>query len=104
MAWLYLFTAGIFEIIFALGLKHCNSFKPSLPLFTVATSMTISLICLNIALREIPISISYTVWTGMGIVGVTLYDFFIVGNSLSYLQLICLSFIVLGILGLKLSA
>lgn len=104
MDWLYLILAGLFEIGWAVGIKYCDGFKLNLPAIIVAVSMTLSMVFLWVALRTIPMSIAYSVWTGVGIVGVCAYDIWILKYPLSGLSIFFISMILFGIIGLKLSA
>ena len=102
MAWIYLFIAGMFEIGWAVGIKHCDGFKLSLPLLMVITSMTLSMIFLGMAIKTIPMSVAYAVWTGIGIIGVFIYGVFILKEPISIMSMIFAGLILIGIIGLKL--
>ena len=102
MAWFYLFTAGIFEIFWAVGIKYCDGFKITLPLILVIISMVLSVIFLGLATKTIPMSIAYAVWTGIGIIGVFTYGLFILKDPISVKNIICVGMILIGIIGLKL--
>ena len=102
MAWFYLFTAGIFEIFWAVGIKYCDGFKITLPLILVIISMALSVIFLGLATKTIPMSIAYAVWTGIGIIGVFTYGLFILKDPISVKNIIFVGMILIGIVGLKL--
>jgi quaternary ammonium compound-resistance protein SugE len=104
MAWIYLFIAGIFEMVWAVGLKYCDGFKLNAPLIMVISAMAVSMTFLGLAMREIPIGTAYAVWTGIGIVGVAIYGIYVFGESASIIRLLCLSMILIGIIGLKLKS
>ena len=100
-AWMMLIIAGFFEIAWAIGLKLCGGFRPSLLLGGVITCMTLSVVFLSYALRVLPLSIAYSVWTGIGVAGVAVFGVFFFSEQLSLLQLIFLLCVVVGIVGLK---
>ncbi len=102
MAWLYLLIAGIFEICWAVGIKYCDGFKITLPLVLVVISMAISMVCLGLATKTIPMSVAYAIWTGIGIVGVFAYGILILKDPISVSSIIFVSMILIGIIGLKL--
>jgi quaternary ammonium compound-resistance protein SugE len=104
MSWLYLVIAGLFEVVWAVGLKYCEGTKFNLALITVILAMTLSMVFLALAIRAIPISLAYAVWTGIGIIGVFLYGSLILKEPVSFINLIFVGFILIGIVGLKLSA
>jgi quaternary ammonium compound-resistance protein SugE len=102
VAWLWLFLAGLFEVAWAIGLKHTDGWtrlKPSL--FTVAT-MAASFFFLSLALRALPIGTAYAVWTGIGAVGTAIYGMIFFAEPRDAGRILCLLLILAGILGLKL--
>lgn len=102
MAWVYLTVAGMFEIVWAVGLKYSAGFsKPVASLLTVA-AMAMSIWLLSIAMKTIPIGTAYAVWTGIGAVGVAILGMILFGESREILRVACLFLIITGIIGLKL--
>ena len=104
MAWIYLFIAGLFETVWAIGLKYCDGFRISLASIAVVSGMALSVIFLGLAMKEIPIGTAYAAWTGIGIIGVTIYGICLFGESTSVIRLLCLGMILIGIIGLKLKS
>ena len=102
MAWVYLFIAGLFEIVWAVGIKYCNEFRITVPLILVVIAMISSVVFLGLATRTIPMSIAYAVWTGIGIVGVFTYGVLILKDPISVSAIIFVIMILVGIIGLKL--
>jgi quaternary ammonium compound-resistance protein SugE len=102
MPWFYLFIAGIFEIVWAVGIKYCNEFRITVPLILVVIAMISSMVFLGLATRTIPMSIAYAVWTGIGIVGVFTYGVLILKDPISVSAIIFVIMILAGIIGLKL--
>ncbi len=102
MAWLYLVVAGLFEVGWAIGLKYTEGFTRLGPSLWTGASMAASLFLLAQALRTLPVGTSYAVWTGIGSVGTALLGIVLLGESKDALRLLCLSLIVVGIVGLKL--
>ncbi len=76
MAWLILFIAGLFETVWAVGLKYTEGFTRLWPSVITAAGMVISLYLLSIALKQLPIGTAYAVWTGIGAVGTALIGIF----------------------------
>ena len=79
MAWTYLLLAGLFEIGFALGLKHTDGFTRLWPSLGTAVAAAVSLYLLTLALRSIPVGTAYAVWTGIGAVGVATLGIVLLG-------------------------
>lgn len=102
MAWVYLIAAGLFECVWAIGLKYTEGFSKPIPSLITVVAMAISFALLSNAMRTIPIGTAYAIWTGIGAVGVALIGMFFLGESKEVLRLLCLLLIVCGIVGLKL--
>ncbi|MBP6892248.1 multidrug efflux SMR transporter [Candidatus Babeliales bacterium] len=101
--WIYLILAGLCEIVWAVGLKFTNNFSKFIPSEVVIFTMCLSIIFLNFSLKTIPLSVSYTIWTGIGVVGTIIFGLLFFHETLNLLRLISLSLIILGIIGCKLS-
>jgi quaternary ammonium compound-resistance protein SugE len=102
MGWLYLLVAGLLEIAWATGLKASDGLTRPVPTSITAVAMVGSVVFLGLALKTLPLSIAYAVWTGIGIVGVTIVAIAFQGEALDALKAACLVLIVAGIVGLKL--
>jgi quaternary ammonium compound-resistance protein SugE len=103
MAWIYLLIAGIFEVCWAVAIKYCDGFKPTFSLFFVIISMTLSMVFLWLATRNLPMSIAYAVWVGIGVVGVFAYGILFLKEPISIINMLFMALILTGIIGLKLS-
>ena len=102
LSWLYLVIAGISEIVWALGMKYTDGFTKILPSSIVLLFMLISVICLALAIKEIPISVAYAIWVGIGTMGAVIGGMLLFKEEINLKQLICLALIIIGIIGLKL--
>jgi len=101
MAWVYLFVAGVLEIVWAVGLKYTEGFtRPLASIITIA-AMVVSMGLLGLAVRTLPIGTSYAVWTGIGIVGTTLFGIWFLQESASPIRLVFIALVIIGIIGLK---
>ena len=70
MAWIYLITAGLFEIGWPVGLKWAQEPRKLIVGVVMAVvCMAISGLLLYLAQREIAIGTAYAVWTGIGAAG-----------------------------------
>jgi quaternary ammonium compound-resistance protein SugE len=103
MAWTLLLVAGIFEIIWATGLKYTDGFTRLWPSVGTVVAMAVSMICLSLAFRVIPMGTAYTVWTGIGAVGTVLLGILLFDEPKNAARLVCITLIIVGIAGLKLS-
>jgi quaternary ammonium compound-resistance protein SugE len=104
MPWLYLLLAGLFEIGWAVGLKHTMGFTRPLATVLTVAAMLASLGLLGLALKSLPLGTAYAVWTGIGTVGTALFGILVLAEPATAPRLVCIGLIVAGILGLKLLA
>ena len=103
MAWFYLAIAGVFEIVWAVGLKYSEGFsKPLASTITVA-AMAVGFWFLALALKEIPIGTGYAVWVGIGAVGTAILGIVLFNEPANAGRLVSLALILAGIIGLKLA-
>jgi|SRR5574344_5962 quaternary ammonium compound-resistance protein SugE len=103
MSWAILFLAGIFEVLWAIGLKYSEGFTKLNPtIFTIVT-MAISIYLLSLALKTLPLGTAYAVWVGIGSVGVVIAGVFLFSESVSFFRLISIAFIIVGVIGLNIT-
>ena len=67
-------------------------------------SMILSMWLLSIAIRTIPMGTAYAIWTGIGAVGSVVAGIVLFGEPAAALRLLSAALIVIGIVGLKLTA
>lgn len=101
MDWLILTAAGIFEIVWALGLKYSQGFTKGFASFVTLGAAGISFWLLSIAVKTIPLGTAYTVWTGIGILGTVLFGIFFFQESFHLTRLLFILFVIVGIVGLR---
>lgn len=102
MAWIYLLIAGVFEIVWAIGLKYTDGFTRALPILFVLIGTIVSFVFLAMAMKSIPVGTAYAVWTGIGAAGTAIVAMILFGESAAPARLACIGLIVAGIVGLKL--
>ncbi|MBZ7980251.1 hypothetical protein AVBRAN12642_06340 [Campylobacter sp. RM12642] len=100
MSWIYLILAGIFEIGWPLGFKLASNCSKVWIVFSII-SMGLSGLFLYLAQKNIPISIAYIVWTGIGGLGTALIGIMVFNDNVSFLKIMFLSFIFIGLVGIK---
>jgi quaternary ammonium compound-resistance protein SugE len=103
LAWFFLFSAGLAEIIFAISLKFNEGFSRLIPSIITLISGGISLFLLMTAIKSLPVGTAYAVWTGMGAVGVAVLGIFIFKESIEPYRLASIFLVIVGIVGLKLT-
>ncbi|WP_368487532.1 multidrug efflux SMR transporter [Clostridium sp. BJN0013] len=102
MEWIYLVTAGFFEVSWAIGLKYSQGFTKILPSILTIIGMIASFYFLSLSLKSLPLSTAYAIWTGIGTVGTVILGIILFKEPINAMRTICIVFIVLGIVGLKL--
>jgi quaternary ammonium compound-resistance protein SugE len=102
MVWILLVLAGLFEIVWAVGLKYTEGFTRLWPTVGTVAAMIVSFGLLAHVLKTLPIGTAYAIWTGIGAVGTALVGIIVLGESASPARLACIGIIAAGIVGLKL--
>ena len=104
MPWILLVCAGLLEIGWPLGFKLAGVHEKHFYLFIAlaVVSMGFSGYLLYLAQKSIPIGTAYVVWTGIGAVGTVLLGILFFHDSASIPRLLFVTFILAGVVGLKL--
>ncbi|NDJ59198.1 quaternary ammonium compound efflux SMR transporter SugE [Enterobacteriaceae bacterium 4M9] len=104
MSWLVLLIAGLLEVVWAVGLKYTHGFSRLVPSVITVVAMVVSMALLAWAMKTLPVGTAYAVWTGIGAVGAAVAGIVLLGESASLMRIASLTLIVVGIIGLKVSA
>jgi len=72
MKFFYLFTAIIFEVIATTALKQSNQFSKLLPSITVILMYAGAFYFLSMTLKTMHVGIAYAIWSGVGIVFISI--------------------------------
>ena len=104
MSWFYLFIGGIFEIVWAIGLKYSEGFTKLWYSVGTVIAMVLSFVFLAKAMKELPVGTAYAIWTGIGALGTATLGIILFNESKDIIRLLCLGLIILGIIGLRLSS
>lgn len=104
MAWIALFTAGLFEIVWAYSMKQSAGFTRPLPTLITFAAMFVSFGLLAWAMRSLPLGTSYMIWTGIGAVGAFLVGIALLGEAVTPLRVIAATMIAGGIVLMKLAS
>lgn len=104
MNWFLLFIAGVFEIGWVYALKQSDNFT-NLKFAALAVALLVlSMACLSLSLRSIPVGTAYAIWTGIGAVGAASLGILVFGEPATAVRLVCIALIVAGVMGLKISS
>lgn len=99
---IYLAVAIIAEVIGTSALKASDGFSRLVPSLIVVLGYSFSFYFLSLALRVIPLGISYAIWSGVGVVFISFSGWWFYKQPLDIPAMIGIAFIVLGVLILHL--
>jgi len=102
MGYLYLAVAIISEVIGTSALKASNEFTRPVPSVITAVAFACAFFCLSLTLRTIPVGIAYAIWSGVGIVLISVIALVLFGQKLDLPALIGMGLIVAGVLVINL--
>ena len=66
MTWIYLVVAGILEVVWATALKMSQGFSQLGASIVTVVGMVLSFVFLGLAVKHLPLSLAYPIWTGIG--------------------------------------
>lgn len=95
---LYIVCTVLSEVVGTAALKETHNFTRPLPIFIMSIGYVLSFLFLSLALKVIPMSVVYSVSSGLGIVFSCLISRFYFNQSLDSIQIIGIILIFIGIL------
>ncbi|MEW9674178.1 multidrug efflux SMR transporter [Ammoniphilus sp. 3BR4] len=102
MSWIFIVIAGLLEVGVVISLKFSEGFSRLKPTLAFISFVLLSLFFLSLALKEIPISIGYGIWTGIGAAGSVLTGMFLFKETKDMKRLFLVAGIIISIVGLRL--
>ena len=102
MPYLVLMFAVLFETIGTTALQASQQFTRPLPSVVVVIAYGAAFYLLAIALKTFPVGIAYAMWSGFGIVFISIIGFAVFGQKLDLAAIIGLAMIIGGILVINL--
>lgn len=104
MHWLHLSLAIIFEVGWALAMKKSEGLtKPAWVAVFVVTYL-LSAAFLALATKKLDVGLAYALWAGCGMAIIAICGMLFLNESASTLRLAALALVLVGVVGLKLSA
>jgi len=100
--WVYLAAAIGCEIVATSALKAANGFTRAGPTAILVLGYIAAFYCLSLALRSIPMGIAYAIWSGIGIVAISLIGFIVYEQRLDAAALVGIILIIAGVLVINL--
>ena len=101
MKWIYLIIAIITEVIATSALKESEGFTKAIPSLIVIIGYSMTFYFMSLTLREMSVGITYAIWSGMGILLITLIGYFRYNQMLDAPAVLGMSLIALGIIILR---
>ena len=98
MPLIYLLIGICFEIVAVSFLKACEEFTLLVPSVFVVLGYAAALFFLSLSLRGFPIGIAYAIWSGLGIVSISIVGFVLYGQKLDLPAILGVALIVIGTL------
>lgn len=102
MAWVLLIVAGAIEIAMVIALKSADGWTRLWPSVIGMAAALASVVLLTFAVKHLPVTTAYAVWTGIGAIGVSIVGMLVFGESAHPLRLLCIAAVFGGIIGLHL--
>jgi small multidrug resistance pump len=96
--YLPLMVAIVLEVIATSALQASQQFTRLWPTLLMALGYAGAFYFLSIALRGIPVGVAYAIWSGLGIVLISVIGWVIFGQKLDLAAIVGLGFILAGVL------
>jgi len=97
MAYLFLAIAVVCEVVATSALKASEEFTKLYPSLIVIVGYGIAFYFMTLVLRTVPLGITYAIWSGLGIVLVSVVGFFIYKEAPDLPAIIGMALIVSGV-------
>ena len=102
MQWIYLGIAIIAEVIATSALKATLGFTRLGPSMIVVIGYVIAFYFLSLTLRTLPVGVAYAIWSGVGIVLISMIGWLFLKQSIDWAGALGITLIMLGVLVLNL--
>ncbi len=102
MHWLILFIAIAAEVVATSALKASEGFSRLWPSLLVVAGYATAFYCLSLTLKTIPVGMAYAIWSGAGIVLVSLIAWLVFKQRLDLPAMLGMGLIVAGVLVIQL--
>ena len=101
MNWLYLAVAIVLEVVATSALKASDGFTKLLPSVVVVVGYGAAFYTLSICLRSMPVGVVYAVWSGVGVVLITLVGWLFFKQALDLPAFLGIALISAGVIVLN---
>jgi multidrug transporter EmrE-like cation transporter len=101
--WTYLGIAIVLEIVATTMLKLSNGLSRWHWAVGSILFYAVCFLALAPALRTIPVGIAYAIWSGVGIIAISVLGIYFFEQRLTPLQIGCIALVLIGAIGLRAS-
>lgn len=102
MKWIFLSIAILAEVIATSALKSSEGFTKLLPSMIVIIGYGVSFFFLSLTLNTIPVGIAYAIWSGTGIILISLIGYFFFKQTLDLQAITGIILIISGVIVINL--
>ncbi|MFX4270992.1 DMT family transporter [Propionibacteriaceae bacterium Y1685] len=102
MSWIVLILSGVLEAVWATALGKTEGFSRLWPSVIFGVALTLSMVGLAVAMRDIPTGTAYAVWVGIGAALTVTYAMVFGGEEISIVKVLLIIGLVGCVVGLKL--
>jgi small multidrug resistance pump len=103
-AGLLLTIAILTEVAATLAMRMSHGFTRPVPTMIVVAGYAISFWFMAQVLKELPVGLTYAVWSAVGTAVIATFGIFVWGESATVLKLASLGLIIMGVVGLNMTS
>jgi small multidrug resistance pump len=100
-AWLLLAIAIVAEVVGTSALKASAGFSRLVPSVVVVLGYAVAFYCLSLVLRTIPVGVAYAIWSGLGIVLITVVAWVVYDQAIDLAAVLGMGLIIAGVVVLN---
>lgn len=102
MLYAMLVLAIVFEVLGTSAMQAAQHFTRLLPTLMMVVCYAVAFYFLSYTLKVIPVGIAYAIWSGLGIVLISLAGYLVFGQKLDFAAILGLGLIIAGVVVLNL--
>lgn len=103
MSWLFMVGAILFEVIGTISLKLSQGFSQYLYVGITIAGYVTSFALLGMALKGLPVSVVYAIWSGAGTALVAMIGMVVMGEEANLMKVASIGLVILGVVGISLA-
>ena len=103
MYWLFMVGAIVFEVVGTVSLKLSEGFTQYLYVGITIAGYVTSFALLGMALKGLPVSVVYAIWSGAGTALVAMIGIVILGEEANVMKITSIGLVIIGVIGISLA-